>query len=407
MMGRGADNGGGSLLLTGGTGFLGMELLARYLERTDRPVFTLVRAADADEAKERMRSTLRTLLGRSDVHMGRVTAVAGNIEREGLGLEGESRERLAERVSDIVHAAASISFSLPLGESRRINVDGTRRLLEFAELCRERGGLRHFSYVSTAYVAGTHSGEFREDQLEVGQDFRNAYERSKFEAEKLVRSYSDRLPIQVFRPSIIVGERPTGWTAAFNVLYAPLKAFSRGAYAALPARRSAPVDVVPVDYVADAVFELANGPGDEVAEETYHLVAGRRATTVGHLVELSARYFGRKPPRLIPPTIYRRLIHPLAVRFASRKSRHALKKSEVYFPYFSMRVRYDDRRARSRLESAGIQVTPIDRYFTRLASFATRTRWGKAALSRAEAWRSVTRPGPLAGDDAAADEDLT
>jgi thioester reductase-like protein len=407
MMGRGADNGGGSLLLTGGTGFLGMELLARYLERTDRPVFTLVRAADADEAKERMRSTLRALLGRSDVHMGRVTAVAGDIEREGLGLEGESRERLAERVSDIVHAAASISFSLPLGESRRINVDGTRRLLEFAELCREHGGLRRFSYVSTAYVAGTHSGEFREDQLEVGQDFRNAYERSKFEAEKLVRSYSDRLPIQVFRPSIIVGERPTGWTAAFNVLYAPLKAFSRGAYAALPARRSAPVDVVPVDYVADAVFELTNGPGEEVAEETYHLVAGRRATTVGHLVELSARYFGRKPPRLIPPTIYRRLIHPLAVRLGSRKSRHALKKSEVYFPYFSMRVRYDDRRARSRLESAGIQVTPIDRYFTRLASFATRTRWGKAALSRAEAWRSVTRPSPLAGDDSAADEDLT
>jgi long-chain acyl-CoA synthetase len=383
-----------------------MELLARYLERTDRPVFTLVRAADADEAKERMRSTLRTLLGRSDVHMGRVTAVAGDIEREGLGLQDEPRERLAEHVSDIVHAAASISFALPLGESRKVNVDGTRRLLEFAELCRERGGLRRFSYVSTAYVAGTHSGEFREDQLEVGQDFRNAYERSKFEAERLVRSYSDRLPIQVFRPSIIVGERPTGWTAAFNVLYAPLKAFSRGAYPALPARRSAPVDVVPVDYVADAVFELTNRPGEEDAEETYHLVAGPRATTVGHLVELSARYFGRKPPRLIPPPIYRRLIHPLAVRLSGGKSRDALKKSEVYFPYFSMRVHYDDRRARSRLESAGIQVTPVDRYFHRLASFATRTRWGKAAVTRAEAWRGITRASPLRGEDSAADEDL-
>ncbi len=404
MTGPRADNGEGSLLLTGATGFLGMELLARYLERTDRHVYTLVRAADADKAKERLRSTLRTLLGRSDIHTGRVTAVAGDIEREGLGLEGELRERLAERVSDIVHAAASISFSLPLGQSRQINVDGTRRLLEFAESCRDRGGLRRFSYVSTAYVAGTHSGEFREDQLEVGQDFRNAYERSKFEAEKLVRSYCDRLPIQIFRPSIIVGERPTGWTAAFNVLYAPLKAFSRGAYPALPARRSAPVDVVPVDYVADAVFELTNRPGAEDGEETYHLVAGRRATTVGHLVELSAQYFERKPPRLIPPTVYRRVIHPLAVRVSSSKSRDALKKSEVYFPYFSMRVRYDDRRARSRLESAGIHVTPVDRYFNRLASFATRTRWGKATLTRAEAWRGLTRPSPLPGDDSAADE---
>jgi thioester reductase-like protein len=401
-----ADNSAGSLLLTGATGFLGMELLARYLERTNRHVYALVRAADADAANERLRSTLRTLLGTSGIHRRRVTALAGDIEIEGLGLEGEPRERLAERVSDIVHTAASISFSLPLGESRQINVDGTRRLLEFAELCRDRGGLRRFSYVSTAYVAGTHSGEFREDQLEVGQDFRNAYERSKFEAERLVRSYSDRVPIQIFRPSIIVGERPTGWTAAFNVLYAPLKAFSRGAYPALPARRSAPVDVVPVDYVADAAFELTNRPGDENGEETYHLVAGRRATTVGHLVDLSARYFGRKPPRLIPPAIYRRVIHPLAVRLSSSKSRDALKKSEVYFPYFSMRVRYDDRRARSRLESAGIYVTPVDRYFDRLASFATRTRWGKAAVTRAEAWRGVARPSPLPADDSAADQDL-
>ena len=101
-------------------------------------------------------------------------------------------------------------------------------MLELAELCRRRGGLRRFSYVSTAYVAGTHDGEFSEDQLDVGQGFRNPYERSKFEAEQLVRAYRGRLPIQVFRPSIIVGERATGWTVSFNVLYAPLKAFAAG-----------------------------------------------------------------------------------------------------------------------------------------------------------------------------------
>ena len=137
---------------------------------------------------------------------------------------------------------------------------GRARCSTSASSAQSRGGLGHFAYVSTAYVAGTHEGVFNEDDLNVGQDFRNPYERSKFEAEQLVRGYSDRLPIQVFRPSIIVGEHSSGWTMSFNVLYSPLKAFSRGALPAIPAKRGAPVDVVPVDYVADAVFEVANRP---------------------------------------------------------------------------------------------------------------------------------------------------
>ena len=378
------DPGEGSLLLTGATGFVGMEVLERFLERTDRPIYTLVRAADEEQAAERLGATLSTLFGRPDAHAGRVRAVPGDIEQEGLGLDEESRERLAARVDDIIHCAASVSFSLTLEESRAINVEGTRRLLELAELCRDRGGLRRFSYVSTAYVAGTHVGEFREDQLEVGQDFRNAYERSKFEAEQLVRSSGDRLPIQIFRPSIVVGERATGWTTSFNVLYAPLKAFARGAYRALPVRRSAPVDVVPVDYVADAMFELSRRPPAPGDEDTYHLVAGRQATTVGRLIELSARYFRRRPPRALPPLLYRRIVHPLLVLGSRGKRRRALEKSEVYFPYFSARVRYEDRRARGRLEPAGIEVSPVESYFDRLADFATRSRWGREAPTRAE-----------------------
>jgi thioester reductase-like protein len=383
---------GDGLLLTGATGFVGMEVLGRYLEHTDRPVFTPVRARDDEEAAERLRAVIGSLFGREGL-FEQVVPLAADIERQGLGLADDAREQLAERVSDVIHAAASVSFSLPLEDSRRINVEGTRRMLELAELCEQRGGLRRFSYVSTAYVAGDHPGEFREDQLSVGQEFRNAYERSKFEAEQLVRSYRNRLPIQIFRPSIVVGELPTGWTASFNVLYTPLKAFARGAFLALPADRSAPVDVVPVDYVADAIFELSNAPVEPGREETYHLVAGRRATTVGRLIELSARYFGRRAPQVIPPPLYRRLLHPLLVRRSTGRRRRALERAEIFFPYFSMRVRYDDRRARRRLEPAGIEVTPVERYFTRLADFAVGTRWGKAALSRAQA----RAKGPVAG----------
>jgi thioester reductase-like protein len=370
------------VLLTGATGFVGKELLAWYLERTDRPIYTLVRAADEDAASERLRDSMRSLFGRDDAYSERVIPVAGDIERVNLGLDHRGGDILAERITDIVHAAASVSFTLPLEQAREINVEGTRRLLDFAGQCERRGGLRRFSYLSTAYVAGTATGEFAEDQLEVGQEFRNTYEQSKFEAERLVRSYREGLPIQIFRPSIVVGERASGWTSSFNVLYSPLKAFSRGAYTAVPGRRSAPVDAVPVDYVAEAVYELSRRP--EGAGETYHLVAGGQATTVGQLVELGARAFHRPPPPMLPPKVFRWL-YPLLRRTTGGRRRRALESTEVFFPYFSMDVRYDNRRARSRLEPVGITVPPVERYFGRLVEFAVRSRWGRRPLSRVEA----------------------
>jgi long-chain acyl-CoA synthetase len=279
-----------------------------------------------------------------------------------------------------------VSFSLPLDESRQINVGGTRRLLSFAREAEAGGGLTRFAYVSTAYVAGTYAGSFREDQLDVGQGFRNAYEQSKFEAEGLVREEADRLPVQIFRPSIIVGERVSGWTASFNVLYAPLKAFARGALRVLPARRSSPVDVVPVDYVADAIFALATGPVQGRAE-TFHLVAGRDATTVGRLASLGARHFGRRPPRVVPPRVYRRLLHPLLMRGLPKRSRRALARSEVFFPYFAMRVAFDDRLARERLSPSGIKVSSVDRYLGRLIEFARAADWGRRSVSRSAAAR--------------------
>jgi thioester reductase-like protein len=376
------------VLLTGATGFVGMEILTRFLERSDRPVYAMLRAGDEAAAAERLRHTLQSLFGSEDAFEGRVFPVPGDLERRDLALEPGEREELAERVSDIVHCAASVSFAEPIEKARQTNVEGTRRMLDLAELCRRRGGLDHFSYVSTAYVAGTHPGEFGEDQLDVGQHFRNPYEQSKFEAERLVRSREDRLPIQIFRPSIVVGERTTGWTASFNVLYAPLKAFDRGALPALPARRSSPVDVVPVDYVADAVFELSGDPVD--GTRTYHLVAGPQATSVGRLIELSAAHLGKPEPMVIPPSVFRQIVYPLLTR-SSRRRRQGLERTKVFFPYFSMDVSYANRRARDRLEPAGIRVPPIETYFGRLLDYAARAKWGRIPITRAEAWAQVAR----------------
>jgi long-chain acyl-CoA synthetase len=185
------------------------------------------------------------------------------------------------------------------------------------------------------------------------------------------------------RPSIIVGERDSGWTQSFNVLYWPLRAFSRGAYIAVPARRDAPVDVVPVDYVADAIFALTQAP--EAEGYTYHLTAGSNATSVGELVELAAAYFKRPTPHLISPGIYRRVVHPLLLQAArDERSHRALTRSEVFFPYFEVAATFDDRCSRVALRGTAIAPPPLPRYFERLVEFALAAEWGRQPIPRVD-----------------------
>jgi len=372
------SSGAGDLLLTGATGFLGMELLARYLERDERRVIALVRAEDDALAQQRMDGVLANIFGvEAHRYRSRGEAIAADVTDPGFGLGADRLVQLAHRVSRIVHCAASVSFTLPLAQARAINVGGTLRMLDFAELVSVNGGLERYAHISTAYVAGTHKGRFAERDLDVGQRFNNSYEQSKFEAERLVRARSG-LPFTILRPSIVVGDRRSGWTAAFNVLYWPLRAFARGLFTEVPAVPSAPVDVVSIDYVADAVLALCDSAAG--VGQTYHLTAGAQASTMGEIAQLASRYFRRPLPRVLPPAEFA----ALELRRSSAQ-RAAIDGSLAYFPYFSTGAVFDDAAARVRLEPVGIRATPLCDYLERLLDFATLCRWGKRPIARVDA----------------------
>ena len=377
----------GAVFLTGSSGFLGMELLARYLANTDRRIYALIRAGDQEDADSRLRSAARAVLPDADEHADRLVAVRGDVTMPELGLDGEWRARLADEVTEVVHSAASVSFSLPLEQARAINRDGTLRILELAEQCNR---LERMAHVSTAYVAGRHRGDFAEHYLEQGQDFNNSYELSKWEAEREVRARFGRLPITVFRPSIVVGEADSGWTPAFNVIYGPLRAYSRGTLRVVPARRRAPADVVPVDYVADAIFELTRRP--DTAGRTFTLAAGPAASSIGDLIDMSAAAFGRRRAVALRPSLYRRAVHPLMVRRGSQRRRRTLKSSEVFFPYFDVRARFDTSGATAALRPAGIEMPLLRDYFDSLVRFARAADWGRRPLSRVEARAGLDAP---------------
>jgi thioester reductase-like protein len=355
------------IVLTGATGFLGMQVLDRILERTDRHVVALVRASDVVSAQRRVAGTLETLYGGTERHAGRVRAVAADLTEPALGLDAAAWARLARSCGAIVHCAASVSFAMELAEARAINVGGSRQVLALARRARAEGVLERFVHVSTAYVAGDTSGVFLEAQRDVGQGFRNTYERTKLEAELAVADALDELGGAVVRPSIVVGERASGWTPAFNVIYPPLRAFARGTIDVVPGRPNGIVDIVSVDYAADAIAHLLLRRTD--VGGTLHLVAGRSATTIGSLAEMAAARLGRPPPRFGPPPEgFGRLV-----------------------PYFDVAARFDAARAHAVLAPAGIVPGRVEEYFDALVDYAELARWGRRPLSRCAAREQLER----------------
>lgn len=359
-----------TVLLTGATGMVGRELLARLAAdpRHER-VFCLVRPGKKSP-QERLDELLGAV-GRSP-EPGRVVAVAGDVVEPELGLSAADRRELGS-VQRIVHSAASVSFDLPLDEARAINVHGTERMLALA---RSLGRLERFDAVSTCYVAGGRTDRVLEGDLEHDAGFHNTYEQSKHESERVLRKAMADLPIAVSRPSIVVGDSKTGKTGAWKVLYWPLKVVARGFLPIVPYDPEGTLDIVPVDFVADGILALADDPGS--LGGTFHLAAGPgRDTTMG---ELTARVFermGRRPPIRVRPTIWRNVVRP-ALRLApSEGIRRTLKSGMVYRPYLELRLRFDTTQADARLSAKGVHCPRVVDYLDTIVDEAMRTDFGK------------------------------
>ena len=241
--------------MTGFPGFLGSALLPRLLTR--RPgvqAICVVQPQHMALARER----LAEIEAAHPHTVRRVELVAGDITAPDLGIDPADSD-LLEAVNEVWHLAAIYDLTVDKEIARRVNVDGTARVLTF---CQSRPQFARLQYVSTCYVSGRYEGAFTEDALEQGQSFLNHYESTKFEAETLVRkAMADGLPATIYRPGIVVGDSRTGATQKYDGPYF-LAAFLRRQLrlALVPAVGNidrVTVSLVPRDFVIEAMDQLS------------------------------------------------------------------------------------------------------------------------------------------------------
>ncbi|HEX8053973.1 MAG TPA: SDR family oxidoreductase [Thermoleophilaceae bacterium] len=344
----------GLVFFTGFPGFIGTRVVRRLL--ADDPE---VRVAALVESK--MGARAREAAGRLEGG-DRVEILEGDIADKSLGLTGEQRERLTAEVTVAYHLAAIYDLAVPSDIAQKVNVDGTGNVLDLLADC-ER--LERHNYVSTAYVAGDRSGHVYEHELVMGQGFKNHYESTKFQAEVWVRHSMDRIPTTIYRPAIVVGDSQTGETQKFDGPYYILRTISRALRMKSPiplfGKAGAPFNVVPVDFVVDALAAGASDPGS--VGETLHLVDPDPITAAELARMLSREYAGKEPGYKLPPKAVELSLHSKTVR----KAFHGAPAQSIV--YLNHPVSFDTRRAEALLARVGVRCPRFEEYVGPIVSY--------------------------------------
>ncbi len=351
------------LLITGATGALGQQLVRELIEESDRTLYLLIRGKGRRSPEDRARKLLAP--GGGEGLLGsQVRVVAGDVAQPGFGLAPRDRDRLRDEIGLFYHVAALTDLNAAEEPCRRINIAGTVEALRLARELDERGRFERLVYFSTAYVAGSGRPYHAfEEEMAPEPAHANAYESTKYEAERRVRgAMAEGLPVTIVRPSIVVGDSRTGEVTEFNVIYPFLKLYAHGILSILPAHPDDTFNVVPIDFVTRAVRALARRP-DSVGK-TYHLVADR-PPSIGTLLKVKDVEF---------PTIpHIELVDP--DQFAAGPQ--ALLQSQIqelvgpYLGYLRCRLTFDTTNTRAALADTDVNFPKTDYDFlTRIVQYA-------------------------------------
>jgi thioester reductase-like protein/short-subunit dehydrogenase len=357
--------------VTGSTGFIGRNLVERLLKRTarkqgtDADIYVLVRKGSLD----RLESLIQEWSAYSPKAPARIKPVIGDLQEPLLGIDKAMVKQLAEAgIKHFFHLAAIYDMTADHAVNDLTNVEGTRHAIELAAAI----NAKCLHHVSSIAVAGLYKGLFTEEMFDEAQPLEHPYHRTKFESEQLVREES-AVPWRIYRPSIVVGDSHTGQIDKIDGPYYFFPLIKR-------ARQYVPdwlpligpdighTNIVPVDFVADALDHIAHKPN--LDGTTFHLTDPntRRASDVLNTFAKVAKapHFSVTVNAGALGTIPKGAAAALMSFPGARQARRALFREagipDEVVDYIDLTARFDTTNADAALAGSGIEVPPLENY---------------------------------------------
>ncbi len=355
-----------AIFLTGSTGYIGAHVAANLLQEQSPSLNVLVRASDPHEAELRLWQALQLHLDFPRFYeylQTRVRVFRGDLTASQFGLARDDYDRLIHTTDSVIHCAASLNRRSEKS-CLNVNLRGTLEVLQLAMRVHHYHGLRRFSHVSTVAVAGKRQDEVvtEDNSIDWSRSDYDPYARTKKFCEHMIRQLLPESPITIFRPSIVLGDSRRPETTQFDMVKAFV--FLAG-LPVLPFRPSDKVDIVNVDFVADAIATLHQR--EQTGYDTYHLSSGRESQTFRELTNaLAAAQQKRRP---IFASVLERPFSGTVDLLSNYRNKLSYGASlmKVFMPYLVWNTVFDNTRIVSEL---GRKPVPFSQYSFALLKFS-------------------------------------
>ena len=355
-----------AIFLTGSTGYIGAHVAANLLDGHGAALNVLVRARDPREAQVRLWNAMQLHLDFPRFYeylQTRVRVFCGDLTTPAFGLGRDEYDRLVHTTDSVIHCAASLNRKSEKS-CLNVNLRGTLEVLTLARHAEHYHGLRRFSQVSTVAVAGKRSNEVvTEDRsIEWDRSDYDPYARTKKFCEHMMRVLLPDTPKTVFRPSIVLGDSRYAETTQFDMVRSFV--FLAG-LPALPFRPTDKIDIVNVDFVADAIAALHQK--EQPQHDIYHLSSGLESQTFRQLTTALAAAQNKRGPILLP---FAEKPFAAGVNFLSNRKGpvgHGAALMKVFMPYLVWNTVFDNTRVTAEL---GRKPVPFSNYSYPLLKFS-------------------------------------
>jgi thioester reductase-like protein len=355
-----------AIFLTGSTGYIGAHVAANLLDEHGASLNLLIRSRDTQDAERRLWRAVQLHMDFPRFYeflQTRIRIFCGDLTDLQFGLGRDDYDRLIHTTDSIIHCAASLNRKSEKS-CMNVNLRGTLEVLQLARHSHHYHGLRRFSQVSTVAVAGKRQDEVvTEDQsIDWNRSDYDPYARTKKFCEHMVRQLLPDVPLTIFRPSIVLGDSRRPETTQFDMVKAFV--FLAG-LKALPFRPKDKIDIVNVDFVADAIATLHQR--EQTQYDTYHLSSGVESQTFRELTTALAAARHKRPPIFLPflGKPFASTVNALANRKGSIGFGASLMK--VFMPYLQWNTVFDNTRVTSEL---GRKPVPFSQYSYPLLKFS-------------------------------------